>query len=294
MDVLDRPLVPRDADDPDPTEAAGGEAGENREPAPYPHFVCEPLHLPVATFRYLLDRLGPSLALWRAAEIAALREWTYETPVLDLGCGDGLVTAMVLPRVEIGVDPDPVPLQRAARRGLYQSLVTAPIEEADIPASSIGTILSNSVLEHVPRIDDALAAAARCLRPGGRLILTVPTEAFSGWLTVPWPRYVWLRNQRLAHRNLWTATHWAERLRDAGLEVEVIRPLLRRPLVTLWDALDLTQQVWIGQHRLVSLLWRRVPSPVMDQLARWGAALDLAAPAPGGGRLIVARKPWTT
>ena len=68
------------------------------------------LHLDEPTFRVLLEQQGPSLGLWRAAEIAVLREQTYERPILDLGCGDGLVTSMVLPRVEIGVDPNQKPL----------------------------------------------------------------------------------------------------------------------------------------------------------------------------------------
>src|SRR5437763_16243007 len=78
-----------------------------------------PLHLDAATFRVLLELQGPSLGLWRAAEIAALREQAYEPPVLDLGCGDGLVTSMVLPRVEVGLDPDEKALEQAARRGIY-------------------------------------------------------------------------------------------------------------------------------------------------------------------------------
>ncbi len=59
-------------------------------------FSLHPLYLDTPTFRLLLDLQGPSLALWRAAEIAALREQTFEPPVLDLGCGDGIVSSMVL------------------------------------------------------------------------------------------------------------------------------------------------------------------------------------------------------
>jgi hypothetical protein len=35
-----------------------------------------PLYLDAPTFRVLLEQQGPSLGLWRAAEIAALREVT--------------------------------------------------------------------------------------------------------------------------------------------------------------------------------------------------------------------------
>ena len=46
-----------------------------------------------------------------------------------------------------------------------------------------------------------------------------------------------------------------------------------------------------GDISLISSLWRRIPPPAMDRLATWASRLALAAPAPGGGRLIVARKP---
>ena len=290
MDVLDHPLATPSDVYPPPLIAPRSGAAERPASLPYPRFVTGPLHLPCATFRYLLEIQGPSLALWRAAEVAALREQRYALPILDLGCGDGLVTSLVLPHVEIGLDPDPQPLQRTGCCDRYGRLIAAPIEEAPIPAGSVATVVSNSVLEHIPNIDAALAAVARALRPGGRLIFTAPTEAFSNWLAFPWPRYARWRNQQLAHLNLWSVTCWAERLHRTGLEIELVRPYLRQPLVSLWDALDLTQQVWLGRQRLVSLLWRRIPTALMDHFARWGAQLDLSAPAPGGGRLIVARK----
>ena len=70
MDVLYRSF-PDDAVNHSRFVSAGRGAGRMRESAPYPRFVCDPLHLPFATFRYLLDMPGPSLALWRTAEIAA-------------------------------------------------------------------------------------------------------------------------------------------------------------------------------------------------------------------------------
>src|SRR2546421_10479239 len=83
-------------------------------------FAPFPLHLDAPTFQMLLERQGPSLGLWRAAEVAVLRQVRYERPVLDLGCGDGLVTSLVMSRVEVGLDPDESVLKRAAQRGIYE------------------------------------------------------------------------------------------------------------------------------------------------------------------------------
>jgi len=252
--------------------------------------TLKPLHLDAPTFRALLELQGPSLGLWRAAEIAALREQVFEPPVLDLGCGDGLVTSMVLSKVEVGLDPDTKALNRAAQHGIYQRFESVPAEEMRLPNGSIGTVFSNSVLEHLPRLDTVLAAVARVLRPEGRLIFTVPTEAFSRWLVLPFTRYGDWRNHQLCHLNLWSTECWMEHLHRVGLEVVHVRTYLGHLWVSLWDGLELSQQLWIARRRLFGILWRRIPPSLLDRLALRATQLNLAAPAPGGGRLIVARK----
>lgn len=248
------------------------------------------LHLPVSDFHRLLTLQGPSLALWRGAEIAALREQRYEHPILDLGCGDGLVTSMVLRDVDYGVDPDVQALQRAADRDIYHHLVPAAAAEMAVSDGTIATVISNSVVEHMTNLDGALEAVARVLAPGGRFIFTTPTDSFSEWLVLPLPGYAAWRNRQLAHRTLLSAPEWAERLAKAGLRVEEVRPYLGREAVWAWDALELLQQVWIGHRRLVSLIWNRLPATWMDALASRYAGLDLSPEGEGGGQLIVARK----
>lgn len=246
------------------------------------------LHLDARDFRALFHQLGPSLGFWRAAEIAALRTQTYAPPVLDLGCGDGLVMSFVLPRVDIGVDPSADAVARAAPRALYGQLEAKPVEALALPPGSVGTIVSNSVLEHVVDLRGVLATCARLLRPGGALIFTTPTDAFSCWLAVPSQRYRDWRNRHYDHRNLWGPDRWRSELERAGFVLDAVRPYLRREFVVAWDALELAQRVWIGRRRLFSLCWRRVPPRWLDRLAQRAARVDLAAPAPGGGQMIVA------
>jgi len=248
------------------------------------------LYLDAATFHTLLKLQGPSLGLWRAAEVAALREQVYEHPVLDLGCGDGLVTSQVLSRVEIGLDPDEKVLKRAAQIGIYERFEAVQAEEMRLPDASIGTVVSNSVLEHLPHLDGVLEAVARVLRPGGRLIFTVPTEAFSKWLVLPVARYAAWRNGQLYHLHLRPVEWWVSHLERVGLKVEEVRPYLRHELVSTWDALELLQQIWVFHRRLVGVVWQRIPPTVLERMACWAAQIDLSAPASGGGRLVVARK----
>jgi len=84
----------------------------------------DPLHLDATTFRTLFIAQGPSLGLWRAAEIAALREQSLERPILDLGCGDGFVTAQTLRRVASGS----IPTRRrwSGRRGVASTRGSRP------------------------------------------------------------------------------------------------------------------------------------------------------------------------
>ncbi|HZU11992.1 MAG TPA: methyltransferase domain-containing protein [Chloroflexota bacterium] len=245
-----------------------------------------PLYLDYETSRDLLLRFGPSLALWRAAEIAMLRRQEFVAPTLDAGCGDGIVTSHVLARVDVGLDPG----NGTPETGPYERFVASSIEEAPLPDRSFGTILSNSVVEHVGDVEAFLAAAARLLRPGGRLILTTPSDRFNDWLTLPLAPYAAWRNRALSHRHLWPAPRWSDSLRRAGLRPITIEPYLRRPLVTFWDLLELTQTVWIEDRRLMSLVWRRLSPSTLHRLARLLARCDLGATGAGGGHLIVAEK----
>ncbi len=249
-----------------------------------------PLRLPERDFRSLLRRLGPSLALWRGAEIAALRRQCFERPILDLGCGDGIVTSYVLNHVDIGLDPDPHALAKASHTGIYDRLMALAVERAPLPEHGVGTVLSNSVLEHIAQIDGVLAAVARVLEPGGRFVFTVPTDAFARWLALPSARYSQRRNRQLAHLNLWTVQEWAEHLGRAGLDLEEVHPYLRRRWVAIWDFLELLQSVWIGRRRVFGLFWKRLPSRWLDWLARCAASIDLASSNPGGGRLMIGYK----
>jgi ubiquinone/menaquinone biosynthesis C-methylase UbiE len=96
--------------------------------------------------------------------------------VLEVGCGTGVLTRLLAgwPKVGevVGVDPAPALLARA--RSLAAALPNVAFREADgrslpLETGSFDVVVFDSVLSHVPGPDQALAEAARVLRPGGWL-----------------------------------------------------------------------------------------------------------------------------
>lgn len=99
---------------------------------------------------------------------------------VDLGCGTGQVS-LPLARVAgevtaVDVSPGMVErlLERASQQGLDNLVgVVSSIEGLGLPPASVDLIVSNYAFHHL-RHDDkraAVAAAARWLRPGGRLVV---------------------------------------------------------------------------------------------------------------------------
>lgn len=233
----------------------------------------------------LLRRLGPSLGFWRGAEVAMLRSCALKAPILDVGCGDGIVMSLVGRRIELGLDPDRAALFQAARWGCYSDLRPVSLEAAGIAPGSFSTVVSNSVLEHVENIDEVLAASCSALRRDGVLVMTTPTEHFSRSLLLPWNQYAGWRNRGYNHRNLWSEQAWTRRLDAAGFTVEHVRYFLAPRWVRTWDALDVLQK-----FRFVRTGWQRIPLHWVRRLAGHASQIDVAAGPDGGGRLIVARK----
>lgn len=101
--------------------------------------------------------------------------------LIDIGCGAQIYRDLVPVGVRyIGVDT-----ADAKRRFGYDVPDTTYFEgdEWGVPDSSFDTALCTEVLEHIPEPDLFLGRVMRCLRPGGRLVMTVPFAA--RWHFVP-------------------------------------------------------------------------------------------------------------
>ncbi|HEY2840083.1 MAG TPA: class I SAM-dependent methyltransferase, partial [Pirellulales bacterium] len=101
---------------------------------------------------------------------------------LDFGCGSGVMLPF-LGRVAshvIALDVDLLPITRVKSQITFPSNVevrsTSEFALDDLPAASCDIITALDVLEHVDNLPRTLKSLMRLLKPGGRLVVSGPTE----------------------------------------------------------------------------------------------------------------------
>jgi SAM-dependent methyltransferase len=123
------------------------------------------------------------LQQWRIAKALPFLE--PRARVLDIGCATGELLRRVagLADGSIGVDPT---LSHAASFGAFRLVRGVFPDDVPPDAGPFDAITMLAVLEHVPEAAYASLAegAHRLLKPGGRLIITVPAPAVDHILTV--------------------------------------------------------------------------------------------------------------
>ena len=108
----------------------------------------------------------------------ALREHTVQEKlhVLDIGCGTGLVGALVRPlaRRLDGVDLSPAMLEKAQAKSVYDGLDrTDFLSVMSQRAGSYDAVLGAAVLIHFGDLKSIFQAARACLRPNGLFVFTL-------------------------------------------------------------------------------------------------------------------------
>ena len=191
----------------------------------------------------------PATAFWRAIEIGALVRHGLPNGIgLDFGCGDGILTDILLrhagPRHLIGIDIDPLEIDAARRFPFYERLHHSPDGSIPEAAGSLDFALSNSVLEHVDDLDSALSEIGRVLRRGARFLFTVPAPAFRDLLAgsllpgIDREAYLATLDRRIAHRNYLDAPAWTAACAAHGLRVEACETYLDGRQVRRWETLS--------------------------------------------------------
>ncbi|MEX2648042.1 MAG: class I SAM-dependent methyltransferase [Alphaproteobacteria bacterium] len=89
--------------------------------------------------------------------------------ILDLGCGDGALTAELVARGAkvVGVDASPAMVAAARGRSLDARLADGQALAFD---ADFDAVFSNAAIHWMPRQDRVVAGVRRALRPGGRFV----------------------------------------------------------------------------------------------------------------------------
>lgn len=165
-------------------------------------------------------------ALLRAVESRFYQDLPIAAPVLDLGCGDGSFAAQTFSRpLDVGLDPWRGPLWEARGRAAHKLLALADGARMPFADRSFQTIVSNSVLEHIPDLEPVIAESHRVLRSGGYFLFCSPSDHFTDWLIgarLAGDRYRDMFNRISRHQHCDSPAVWRQRLERHGFTVERI------------------------------------------------------------------------
>jgi SAM-dependent methyltransferase len=171
-------------------------------------------------------------ALLRAVESRFYQNRLLPSPIYDVGCGDGHFADVTFEQpIDVGLDPWHGPIHEAKDRRAYRGLVEADAARAPFPDGHFASGFSNSVLEHIPQVEQVLRETARVLKPGAPFLFCVPNENFTRNLSVARAlERLGLERMAAAYRRAFNriSRHahcdapdiWVQRLSAAGFEVE--------------------------------------------------------------------------
>jgi SAM-dependent methyltransferase len=173
-----------------------GQTGEQWQPPPFVR-LDGPTSRLMTSARRLFDVQANSIWNDLAGELRAING-----TLLDVGCGAQPYRTLVPAGVQyIGIDT-----VDAKERFGYDIPDTKYFEGEKWPVDDViaDTVLCTETLEHVLDPSDFLAEAMRSLRPGGRLILTVPFAARWHYVPFDYWRFTPSGIKHLLHRGGFT------------------------------------------------------------------------------------------
>lgn len=258
---------------------------------------------------------APPVGLWRAIESRVAAKEQYERPLMDFGCGDGLVGQVLFGKgrtVDVGLDAWVDQVRRAAQSGVYRHVDVADGHHLPYPTGAFATAFSNSVLEHIPDVGPVVRELGRVLRTGGHLIFTVPSDAFRHFLhgytsrirsgdIRGAERYAAQVDARLEHYHYHTPREWQRLLAAGGMTLIKAHYYIPAEVEQLWDRMNV--RYGIGRRSM----WGMLASPRLRPLGyqallrravvrslshRWRPYYEMDVPPgeKGGGLLVVARR----
>ena len=158
-----------------------------------------------------------------------------ERTILDVGCGTGAMSTRLQKwgRV-VSMDFSHLALEFSQRRGLSH-LVGADAMQLPLASNSFDALVSMDVLEHIPDDKLALKEFYRVLKPGGRVLLSVPAYP-----------HLWSEHDvALQHFRRYLRPELEARFQEAGFRIEKLSHTmtLLYPVVALQRKLNAKKPV---------------------------------------------------
>jgi SAM-dependent methyltransferase len=158
--------------------------------------------------------------------------------VLDVGCGRKPYEALVPASRYVGIDIDsPITRELGAADYFYDGR-TLPF-----PAASFDGVLCSQVLEHVFTPESFLQEIRRVLRPGGRLVLTVPFAWDEHEQPHDFARYSSFGLRALLERNGFEVMRHEKSVADAGALAQLASAWLYKVTRSRFRMLNLLAQL---------------------------------------------------
>lgn len=109
--------------------------------------------------------------------VAFVRALGEPASALDLGCGDGRLTAELRAAEVVAADVSQVALERARERvPAARMMHIEPDDPLPLEDNAFDLVLCAETIEHVRDVQLMLSEARRVLTPGGRLAITTPAH----------------------------------------------------------------------------------------------------------------------
>jgi SAM-dependent methyltransferase len=197
--------------------------------------------------RRYLQRAPAALALWRSVEARHFGSVPMPRPILDVGSGFGeFGSAFFDTQADVGLDISRSDLLISQDARIYHNLVESDARRLPFADAAFGTVMSVSVLEHIPDVLPFFPEAHRVLRPGGTLVFSVPLVDMDTYMAFPvMARRVGLGSaadafvarvhRAFKHINLHEPAFWLDAVRDAGFTIERERRIISRAATRAFD-----------------------------------------------------------